>query len=415
LQKGIHLTKIMRIVLEKLSGRHWPPKKPAIFDASSLAVLSARLLLDLSPATPKTREYEDEMVRANLRILYSVHENRGTMVTGSSPEPLIAEAAAEIMHHELADKKPYMDVWGTLTWFVNDGLLPQGTIGELLGRYISILAMDHHINGTKDHTQLKFQTPVKVVDYYKALLTEDAWEILRYSVPANRADLSEKSAQKTFEHAFADAYLHFSHYGRANDISPMQVTCGWAHWLRGTAILCQLNQELPDRALPIYFPEHGKVSPQSMSVILEQDKAGQSADPTYIGIQSAEVLGVFLRGKPRPYIAAVHCYALRTNEGITATTSHSRNLRCQALDVNAPRYQIEFRGLAPYRGLTEARKNDIRSMIDGSKNALFNHHPRQYGLPLLRRMQPLLAGDPDATAWFGGPSLGEQQMPDMET
>src|SRR5271170_4983405 len=278
----------MLIVQEKLCGRRWPPSSPADLDASSLAVLSARLLLDLSPATSKTREYEEEMVRSYLRILYSVHVNRETMVTGSSPEPLIAEAAAVIMHHTFDDGKPYMNVWNLLTQFVEQGLLPQGTIGELLGRYISILAMDDHILGTETHTELRFQTPVTVVDYYKALLTDDAWETLRKSVPANRADLSEESATKTFEVAFENAYLHFSHYGRANDISPMQVTCGWAHWLRGTAILCQLNQELTDRALPIYFPHLGNVSSQSMSVILEQDKAGQSADPTCIGIQSAE-------------------------------------------------------------------------------------------------------------------------------
>ena len=41
-------------------------------------------------------------------------------------------------------------------------------------------------------------------------------------------------------------------------------------------------------------------------------------------------------------------------------------------------------------------------MIDGSKNALFIHHPRKYGLPLLWQMLQVQTGDPDAKAWFGG-------------
>ena len=396
---------IIRIVREKLLGRRRPPSLPTELNASSLAVLSARLLLDLSPAASKTREYEEEMVRAHLRLLYSVRANQETMVTGSSPEPLIAEAAARIMHHTLDSGKPYMDVWNLLTQFVEQGLLLQGTIGELLGRYISISAMDHHIlSKPTPPLKLQYQIPVTVVDYYKALLTDAAWGRLRKSVPANGTDLTAESAQKTFEDAFANAYLHFSHYGKANDISPMQVHCGWAHWLRGTAILFQLNQELTDRALPIYFPGLGNVSPQSMSMILEQDKVGESVDPASIGIPSAEALDVFLRGEPRPYIATVHCYALTTDEGIKVTDPHSHDVCHQTRDINAPRYQIDFRGLAPYRDLTETIKNDIRSMIDGSKNMLFNHHPRQYGLGLLRQMQPMLAGDSDATAWFGGPS-----------
>jgi hypothetical protein len=32
---------------------------------------------------------------------------------------------------------------------------------------------------------------------------------------------------------------------------------------------------------------------------------------------------------------------------------------------------------------------------------IFNHHPQEYGLPLLRQMLPVLTNDPEATAWLG--------------
>ena len=89
--------------------------------------------------------------------------------------------------------------------------------------------MDRAINQLPVETvcELKYQTPVKVADYYKALLTSEAWENLCQSVPANRAQLSKDSGKKTFEVAFQNAYLHFSHFIKANDASPMCDTLAW--------------------------------------------------------------------------------------------------------------------------------------------------------------------------------------------
>jgi hypothetical protein len=94
----------------KLHGRPWPPELPAKLDESSIAILSARLLLDLSPASANAKQYEEELVRNHLRMLYSVHQNRQTIVTGSSPEPIIAEASARIMYHTFENGEPYMDL-----------------------------------------------------------------------------------------------------------------------------------------------------------------------------------------------------------------------------------------------------------------------------------------------------------------
>jgi len=296
-----------------------------------------------------------------------------------------------------------MDVWNLLVEFVKRGLLPQGTIGQLLGRIFSIFAMDRAIEGPLTKRELKYQTPVTVAEYYQALLTDEAWEVLKDSTPANCSSLAEESGKKRFEDAFADAYFHFSHYGKANDETPLQDCYGWALWLRGTAILCQLNQTRTDRALPIFFSKPtGTLSAKSTSMALDQDKTGQKEDPGTVAIQSAEILGLFTQGQNLPYIAAVHCYALTRNEGIHALQPTDRELRCSSTDEVAPRYQIDFRGLAAYRNITESMKNDIRRMIDGTKNALFTHHPRQQNLDLVRQMLPLLNGDSSTTAWFGG-------------
>ena len=324
----INTDEFVRNVQEKLSGRCWPPEAPAKFDVSAIAVLSARLLLDLYPATADARQYEKELVRKHLRVLYSVDKDRQTIVTGSSPEFLVAEASAQIMNYHLMDFRfvstgPYFDYWTMLENFVNYGLAAQDAIGEIIGRALSIFAMDCAIDRLVNVCELRYQTPVTVADYYKALLTNDAWETLRQSIPVNGAQLSNGSATRNFEDAFEDAYFHFSHYGKANDSSPMRDTYAWGLWLRRTAVACQSNQELTNRMAPIYFSKLGNVSPKTISVNLDQDKTSQTVDPTNAAIQSVESLSIFSNGKKLPYIATVHCYALTENEGITVTMPSS--------------------------------------------------------------------------------------------
>jgi hypothetical protein len=84
-------------------------------------------------------------------------------VTGSSPEPLIAEASAQIMHPTPMNEKPYLDLWVLLGKFVDDhGFALQSAIEELIGHALSISPMDHAINGLLKFCELRYQTPVTV-------------------------------------------------------------------------------------------------------------------------------------------------------------------------------------------------------------------------------------------------------------
>ena len=316
-------------------------------------------------------------------MFYSVQKN-GKIITGSSPEPLIAEASAQIMNFSVEkhwDIEPYMDIWGLLRQFVNQDLTAAGTIGDLIGRALSISAMDCVIYGLPADRvcELQYQTPVTVAEYYKVLLTDKAWETLRQFTPAYSGRLSAESATKTFEDAFQDAYFHFSHYGMANDSSPMRDTVSWAYWLRGSAILCPFNQEITDRMFPIYFSTLGNLSPETMSVILEQDTIGQSITPDNAGIQSAEALSIFSPGNGLPYIAVVHCYALTENQGIVIKQPNvhetDEDLETdEGMETDeeseAPCYQFGFRGLNAYRNITDSDRATIGTMIGPSKRTL---------------------------------------------
>jgi hypothetical protein len=154
---------------------------------------------------------------------------------------------------------------------------------------------------------------------------------------------------------------------------------------------------------PIYLPVCGNISPQTISVNLHQDKTSDSVSPPSVAIQSAEHLSIFSGASNLPYIAAVHCYALTKDEGITVSQPSSQTDKLQApkKDLEAPRYQIDFRGLSAYN-ITDADKSIIRGMINRSKKGVFATHPRTYGIAAVQRMLPVLASDGASAEWYKG-------------
>jgi hypothetical protein len=75
-----------------------------------------------------------------------------------------------------------------------------------------------------------------------------------------------------------------------------------------------------------------------MSPNLDQDKTGQPAEPIGVAIQSAKMLSIFSDGCKPPYVAAVHCYVLTENQGLTVTQLRQHNLWQKQVDVEAPHY-----------------------------------------------------------------------------
>lgn len=75
-----------------------------------------------------------------------------------------------------------------------------------------------------------------------------------------------------------------------------------------------------------------------------------------MGVQYAETSTYFLF----PYVAAIRCYAPIQDEGITTTKQKPYNIQRPAKDEEAPRYQIDFRGIVAYRDLTVSIRNRIQ-------------------------------------------------------
>lgn len=119
-----------------------------------------------------------------------------------------------------------MDTWALLGKFVDASLAPQGIIGKLIGRVLNILAMDRAINKlpTSSHERcpLKYQMPVTVASYFEELFTNQGWKLFCSSVPMSPRELLHQDALAPFKESFDGAYLHFSHYAKAKDGTPLK-------------------------------------------------------------------------------------------------------------------------------------------------------------------------------------------------
>ncbi|KAF7420956.1 hypothetical protein PC9H_011475 [Pleurotus ostreatus] len=392
---------ILNTVISKLTGQQFNTSLPDGMNAPALAVLCTRILLDLSPGISTAQNFVLELIRSHLRVVYSIQEDREVIISGSSSEPLVAEAAAIVMNSDRSASKP-MAVWRILAQYVTQGLMGQGDAGELLGRTISIMAMDRAISSCPTWAELKYQTPIEVNKYFHALLTHEQWEALRISVPANFSMLGQADSARSFEDAFRGAYVHFSHYSRARDSSPLNINYLWALWIRGVAIQCHPTQEFTDRVLPIYFSSRGTIQPASMSCILEQDKTSPKLTPSSVATQSAQELKIFNGGTQLPYITVLNCYAGSSLAGQPPRYPQPRATRHPNQNEEAPRYEIVLHSLDAYIGLG-AHNESISAMINGSTSSLFEHHPRKTptALSLLHALQPYLDDDPSTTQWFG--------------
>ncbi|KZS99725.1 uncharacterized protein LAESUDRAFT_732934 [Laetiporus sulphureus 93-53] len=270
-----------------------------------LAALSTRLLLEFEPARELARKMEVELVESNLRIAYSVPKHREYFRSGYPSEPILAEAAARFLNGSK------FSVPDSLTSFVKSGLISKGERGELVMRLLLLEAFDKATRKTfenvNDRKSMTFDHPIPVIDFLKALFGEKNMKTVLDKDARNRANW------RTFEKAFGNAYVHFTHFGKSENESVSNQFGAWAAIMRGMAIQCSTNQRNIDCIIPIVFGRKEKITPDRMSAILIQVK--NRVDSQVLAIDEKKLDGVddFFRkgntGLPdnRPYITiAMH-------------------------------------------------------------------------------------------------------------
>ena len=175
------------------------------YEANSfLAALNIRLMLDFEPRRIRATEVENLMVAGHLRIANVIPAHGEYVISSTPSEPIVSEAAAQVLRGQNIDD--------LLAQNEREGLIEKGQRGELVARLLFTLAHDQALENLeiahKDHQgQLEklYTSPIPVVAFFRALFSQQYVDNLLH----RHADNS--GGGPTFEEAFADAYVMFTH------------------------------------------------------------------------------------------------------------------------------------------------------------------------------------------------------------
>lgn len=272
-----------------------------ISDDGKLAVLCVRVGLAFNRERDDARLTEQKLVASHMRVTFTVPEHRNYIYSGYPSEPILAEAAAQLMYlNSMHNGIP--DV--LLNWCKND-LIPKGERGELVARLLLTKAHDHAVARLFPKDTPTYTTPILLVDFLIALVGESHAEKLFNMVPDNVLDLTTLK-----ESRLGSSKLNFTHWVKAGDSCAVTDEAGVAGLGRSMAWQCYDQQEAVDLVIPLLLEdedEDTKLGRDNVSAIFLQIKNRNR--PQKVDVD-AENLGFFTRHldkeeKPRPYLTIV--------------------------------------------------------------------------------------------------------------
>lgn len=254
---------------------------------------------------------EEALVESNMHIVYSVPKHRHYMRSGYSSEPILAEAAANLMH--TLRKQPTNDnvhpkdrIANVLKRHVENGLISKGELGELTGRLLLIMAIDSAQEAAQ-RIKPRWSKPLGVIDFMRSLMGNENYEKhIKNCVPDNGTRES-----LTFERHFQNSVVRFTHFARAEDDSSMTTRAALSAFVRGFAIQCHPLQRSADVGIPVLINKDGPVTEENMTFIFISFKnrsRGLNIRDTAI---NADLLGCFpetgptASGRLRSYISLI--------------------------------------------------------------------------------------------------------------
>ncbi|KAI1792023.1 hypothetical protein LXA43DRAFT_1008973 [Ganoderma leucocontextum] len=241
--------------------------------AAQTAVLDVRIMLRFDPRRSAARLRERELVASHMRMVYSIPRDCEYLRSGYSSEPILAEAAAHQLHAWRVVENADVAV-AILERDFDDDLLDRGEIRETVGRLLLILARDRAVLTTLPDNEIRtvFSRAVPVNAFIKELFPPDIAQKVLASVPDNLPASNTPEARRTFEDAFKDAVLNFTHFTEWGDYSPPDGDAALGCFLRSMAVICRTKGAIVDAFLPVVIRQSERLSPEGMSGILIQFK-----------------------------------------------------------------------------------------------------------------------------------------------
>ena len=204
-----------------------------------LAAISVRLMLNFEPRRISAIKEENLMVAGHLRVANAIPSHREYLISSTPSEPIVAEAAAQVHLKESMIK--------TLCDHVTGGLIEKGQRGELAARLLLTLAHDAalemmNVKRRSYQGQLErlFTTPVPLLTFLSALFAQPYTEKIMKAPPDNRP------TGPTLKESFKDAYIMFTHFGKAADDWCISDRFAFMALTRNMAIACRERMKFVD-------------------------------------------------------------------------------------------------------------------------------------------------------------------------
>jgi hypothetical protein len=264
---------------------------------SFLAALSVRLLLEFEPRRTQAMEVEKLMIAGHLRVANIIPQHREYVFSSTPSEPIVAEAACQVLRRK--------DMVHLLSQNVNEGLIEKGQRGELVARLLLTLAHDQALEtmqvrprAYQGQLDKLYTSPIPVENFFRALFTKEHADTLLTRHPDNDPD------GPIFQEAFSDAFVMFTHFGKAADDRCMSHTFMFMALCRNMAISCWEGMHSADICIPIHFGRNEPLSRNTTSAILVSVK-----NRTNVLAPSATSVDVtkmaFTDGTERPFIILI--------------------------------------------------------------------------------------------------------------
>lgn len=240
-------------------------------DSWLIALLNIRIQLSSTACRELPLSEEEKQIASHLRTVFCIPNHREYIYSGHPSEPLVAEAAAQLIRIPENIRDVLQGLAHILKAYTEG---EKGSRGELFSRLLLTAAHDRAaLEQWKANTDtpLQFTRPIKVIDFLKALISEEYHTAVLECLPE-----IHQAQDILLKDAFKNAYISFTHFIKAEDNSVTNTSIAWQALVRSVAIQCCKTQENIDIVIPIVFssegPDKAMLEENNVSAILIQVK-----------------------------------------------------------------------------------------------------------------------------------------------
>ena len=367
-----------------------------------------------------SRNIQEAMVARHARLIYAIPSHREYTRTGYSSEPLLAEAAHQLVY-EWEKKEPSFLI-DTLNMNNDNGVLNKGHAGEMVARLILSSAYRRAIveKSASGGKSPNFSAGCSLLTFIKQLFSDPHADMILECNPDNVQD-GEK-----FKDAFRDTTLRFTHFitmsSRSNDGDHCPWTSIlWAAFVRGAAIIGGSTQDTTNFMIPVLVGKNDKIGDSTITAILIQINNKIRAGPVHKYLIDAKAVRLFPEDtkKFHPYVCLVMELGVvptqKSNDsdkgkgGQSAETSAPTQKRARTVEASPSKISMYRAGLLrkkPSKAEAHARyhifaygcSKTIYKYAEKAKFAkllgkydVFDDHARQddESLAAIRKMKPV--------------------------